>query len=127
MTSGEHSKYVAPITVEHAGPAGAGRSVVLTGEHVQLAIVYLNPNAEIPWHSHPNETMVTLIQGSYEMWVGDEQFTLKPGWAAWIPADMPHRALVGPELTIEVEAFAPPRNDYAGRTPQFDYRAQRDG
>lgn len=120
------SKYLAPITPEHAGPARAGRSVVLTGEQLQLAIVYLTPGAEIPWHSHPNETMVTLTQGRYELWIGDEQLTLEPGLAAWIPADMPHRAVVGPEPTIEVEAFAPPRDDYAGRTPQFDFRAPRD-
>lgn len=120
------SKYVAPITIEHSGPARAGRSVVLTGELLQLAIVYLTPGAEIPWHSHPNETMVTLMQGSYEMWVGDEQFRVTPGWAVWIPANLPHRAVVGDELTVEVEAFAPPRDDYASRTPQFDFRGKRD-
>jgi quercetin dioxygenase-like cupin family protein len=123
---GGRSKYLAPITLENAGPARAGRSVVLTGEQLQLAIVYLTPGAEIPWHSHPNETMVTLIQGRYELWIGDEHLTLEPGWAAWIPANMPHRALVGPEQTVEIEAFAPPRDDYAGRTPQFDFRVQHD-
>ncbi len=118
-----HSKYVAPITEDHAEQGRVGRSVVLTGERLQLAVVYLQPHAEIPWHSHPNETMVTLTQGSYDMWIGDEQFRLVPGWAAWIPGDVPHRAVVGDELTIEVEAFAPPRDEYAQRTPQFDFRA----
>jgi quercetin dioxygenase-like cupin family protein len=124
-SSEERSRYLAPISIEYAGQARAGRSVVLTGELLQLAVVYLNPGAEIPWHSHPNETMVTLIAGSYELWIGDEHFQLQPGWAAWIPADMPHRALVGDHVAIEVEAFAPPRDDYAQRTPQFDYRRTR--
>lgn len=116
------SRYLAPITVDHAAQGRAGKTVVLTGNLLQLAVVYLPPNAEIPWHSHPAETIVTVISGGYDIWVGNDHFRLEPGWAAWIPANVPHRALVGTEPAVEIEAFAPPREEYAARTPHYDFR-----
>lgn len=118
----EKNRYLVPISAEHAVQGRVGKSVVLTGENLQLAIVYLEPGSEIPWHSHPNEAMVTLIQGSYEMWIGEERLKLEPGWAAWIPSNVPHRAVIGDELTVEVEAFSPPREEYADRNPASDFR-----
>lgn len=116
------SKYLVPITLEHATQGRLSKSVVLTGMNLQFACIYLQPGTEIPWHSHPNETMVTVIAGGYDLWVGDEHMQLKPGYAVWVPGDVPHRAVVGNELTIELEAFAPPRDDYAERTPHANFR-----
>lgn len=116
------SKYVVPITPEHATQGRVGKVVVLTGESLQFSCIYLNPGVEIPWNSHPNETMVTVVAGGYEMWVGEEHFKLVPGLAAWIPANVSHRAVVGEEPTIELEAFAPPRDEYAAKTPHADFR-----
>lgn len=116
------SKYLVAITPEHATQGRVGRSVVLTGEQLQFACIYLQPGAEIPWHSHPNETMVTVIAGGYDLWIGDDHMELKPGFAVWVPGNAPHRAVVGSELTIELEAFAPPRDDYAERTPHANFR-----
>lgn len=116
------SSYLARITLDQAVEGLVGKSVVLTGDRLQLAYVYLEPHAEIPWHSHPAETLVTLVQGGYDLWIGDEHFWLEPGWAAWVPSNVPHRVRVGDQLTVEVEAFAPPREEYAIRTRQYDFR-----
>jgi quercetin dioxygenase-like cupin family protein len=111
-----------PISPEVSAPGRIGKTVALTGHSLQLAVVYQDPGAEIPWHSHPQEALLTLLVGSMEIWIGEEHFTLRPGWAAWMPANVPHRATIGPEPTIEIEAFSPVREEYAKRTPKFDFR-----
>lgn len=115
-------EYLVPITAENAVAGIVGSVVAVTGEKLQLVVVYLDPGEVIEWHSHPHETMVTLVEGEYDVWIGDEQFTLKPGWALWIPSDVPHRAVVGDQPVVEIEAFSPPRKEYAELMPDYDFR-----
>ena len=122
MEDAPTSPYLVPITREHAVAGDLCRTVALTGERLQFVVNYLEPGTEIPWHSHQAEVMVTLQAGELEVWVGDERFVLRPGFAAWIPSNVPHRAIVGAEPAVEVEAFAPVREEFARLTPQADFR-----
>lgn len=122
MAESGKSSYLVPITEDHAVPFGIARGVFLTGEKLQLAVNYLDPGTEIPWHTHEAEVMVTLLAGEFEIWIGDQHFFLRPGFAAWIPSNVPHRAINGSTAAIEVEAFAPVREEFAGLTPQSDFR-----
>jgi quercetin dioxygenase-like cupin family protein len=116
------SKYIIPLSDEFSKQGKYGKTVTLTGDSLQLAFIYLEPGAEIPWHSHSQEAMITLLKGSIEQWVGNEHFVLRPGYAVWIPSNVPHRAIVGPEFTIEIETFSPVREEFATRSPEFDLR-----
>lgn len=118
------SSYLVPITEDHAIPFGIGRGIFLTGEKLQLAVNYLEPGTEIPWHTHEAEVVVTLLAGEFEVWVGDEHFFLRPGFAAWIPSNVPHRAIIGNTPAIEVEAFAPVREEFAKLALQWDFRGR---
>lgn len=120
------SRFLVPISVEQAHIHHVGKHVVITGLHLQLAYIYMPPHVEVAWHSHPQESFVVVLEGGYEMWVGDEHFSLVPGQACWIPAQTPHRATVGPEATVELEAFAPAREEWAALTPHFDFRRGSD-
>lgn len=122
MSEARPSRYAVPITPEHGGIHRVGIHVALTGQQLQMTVIYMPANAEVGWHSHPQESFVTVLEGGYHMWVGDEEFDLLPGWACRVPANTPHRATVGPHPTVEVEVFAPPREDWAAITPQFDMR-----
>ncbi len=115
-----------PMGREHGGLHRVGQHVSLTGERLQLTTIYMPPEARVDWHSHPQESFVVVVEGGYHIWVGDEEFELNPGTACWISANTPHRALVGPEPTVEIEIFAPPREDWAAISPQFDCRKGRD-
>ena len=92
-----------------------GRSV--HGAEATLVVLTLEPNNEVPEHSHANEQIGVLLHGSVLFHVGGEHKQLAPG-AMWvIPAHVPHSVDVGPEGASIVEVFAPPRADWAGLEP----------
>jgi quercetin dioxygenase-like cupin family protein len=118
----QESKYCVPLSKEHAAPGKFVDGIVLTGEGLQLLYNYFDAGTEIPFHSHPHEAMILLLEGTTQNWVGDECFILRPGWALWIPSNIPHRLVVGDQPAIEVEIFTPPRDDLAKKTEQWDFR-----
>ena len=90
--------------------------VVRTVEGVgaTLAVVELDPNGHATTHSHVNEQLGVVIEGSVRFTVGDETRELGRG-ASWsIPAHTPHEAVAGPDGAVLVEVFAPGRSDWAG-------------
>jgi quercetin dioxygenase-like cupin family protein len=125
MIEPNESNYCVPLSREHAAPGIFVDGIVLTGEHIQFLCNYLDAGIEIPMHSHPHEAIITLIEGTTQNWVGDECFILRPGWALWIPSNIPHRLLVGIEPAIEFEVFVPPRDDLAKKTSQWDFRCRK--
>ena len=99
-----------------------GRSV--HGENVTLALVELEAGAVVPEHSHVNEQLGLLVEGSVRFRVGDEERELQPGSTWRILADLPHSVAVGPEGAVIVEVFAPARADW-GALEQQPPRAPR--
>jgi quercetin dioxygenase-like cupin family protein len=118
-------KYFVSVKPDQARIHRSGMHVALTGHTLQMTYIYMPPFARVDWHSHEEESFITVIEGGFEMWVADEHFHLTPGSACWIPANTPHRAIVGREPTIEIEAFSPPREDWAAITPNLDFRSER--
>jgi quercetin dioxygenase-like cupin family protein len=86
----------------------------LHGERLTLALVELEADAVVPEHSHDNEQVGILVEGSFEMRVGDESRTLARGDTWCIPPDVPHEVRVGPEGAVVVEVWVPGREDWRG-------------
>jgi quercetin dioxygenase-like cupin family protein len=88
---------------------------MITGERVMLTHVYLEPGCIIPWHSHDNEQITYLLEGSMRFWFGDEDqddaITILAGEVLHIPSNLPHKA-EALERTLDVDIFAPPRKDW---------------
>lgn len=90
----------------------AGRVVGGTG--LTLAFVELDPSSVVPEHSHPHEQIGVCVSGSLTFRIGEEEREIAPG-ATWsIPGGVPHEVRVGPAGAAVVEAWAPPREDWAG-------------
>src|SRR5579862_4767711 len=87
-----------------------GRSV--HGEHITLALLELEANGDVPEHSHANEQVGILIQGSVTFRIGDETQEVERGGMWVIPPNVPHSVTVGPDGAVIVEAFSPPRADW---------------
>ncbi len=85
----------------------------LEGARLTLALVELDPDSVVPEHSHENEQVGLVIEGSLTMRIGDEQRELTPGGGWVIPANAPHEVRTGPDGAIVIEAFAPARADWA--------------
>ncbi len=83
------------------------------GERVMVTLVESPPNAAPPPHTHPDhEQLGIVLQGEYEMRIGDERKHLKPGDAYVIPPGVEH-ALYGLEgWALALDVFSPPREEY---------------
>ena len=87
----------------------------LTGAEATLAQIELEPNIDVPEHSHVNEQIGILTGGSMTFRIGDEERDLRPGGTWVIPAHVPHSVSSGPDGATLIEVFVPRRDDWADR------------
>jgi quercetin dioxygenase-like cupin family protein len=82
------------------------------GERITLAVVEVDPDADLPEHSHENEQLGIVLGGSLTLRVGDEERALGPGEIWRIASGTPHSGRGGPEGAVVVDVFGPPRRDW---------------
>jgi quercetin dioxygenase-like cupin family protein len=80
-----------------------------------LAQVYLEKGAIVPRHSHDNEQLTYVLEGTLRLWLGEadaeQMFDVHAGEVLHIPPRVPHRA-EALENTLDVDVFSPPRADW---------------
>lgn len=82
------------------------------GEEMLLAVVDLDPNAQLPRHSHPHEQGGLMISGQMEMTIDNETRLLKPGDVYIIPGGVEHEARTFDEAVKVIDIFSPVREEY---------------
>ena len=65
-----------------------------------------------PLHHHANEQVTWITQGRCEVYSQERKYILGPGAILIIPANVPHEFLCT-EDTIDIDFFAPARQDWA--------------
>ena len=85
----------------------------LTGAHLMLNMVTLEPGAVVPEHSHDNEQMGYVVRGTLVLTIGGETRNLTPGDCYLAPAGIPHSATTLADGCDVLDVFSPPRADYA--------------
>ena len=85
------------------------------GAQLTLAIVELEPGAEVPEHVHDSEQNGMVITGEMRFRVGDEERLLGPGGTWRILGGVAHSAEAGPEGAVVIDTFAPIRSDWESR------------
>jgi quercetin dioxygenase-like cupin family protein len=84
------------------------------GKGATLALHRLWPGHEPKPHSHPNEQLVYIIEGTVDFHVGDEVVRLTAGQLARIPPNVMHHAVVvGSQPVLNLDIFTPARPEYA--------------
>jgi quercetin dioxygenase-like cupin family protein len=94
---------------------------VISGEKSMIAHVYLKKGDDVPRHSHENEQLTYILEGTLRLWFGnndEREVTLKAGEVVVIPSNVPHRALAL-EDTLDVDIFCPPRQDWLTGTDAY--------
>jgi quercetin dioxygenase-like cupin family protein len=86
---------------------------MVEGERMTLAIVEIAPGKRVPEHTHDNEQIGFVIDGSVTFTVGGEVRELGPGGTWRIFSNVPHHVDVGPRGAVVAEAYAPGRADWA--------------
>ena len=84
----------------------------IKGERVSLAVVDLEPGSTVPEHSHENEQLGFIVQGSMTFTIGGDKRELSAGDTYVIPSNVPHDAIAGPDGCTAVDVFAPVRADW---------------
>jgi quercetin dioxygenase-like cupin family protein len=84
------------------------------GENVTVTLLELDAGHTVPEHSHVNEQVGILIEGSVTFTIDGEAGEVRPGGMWVIPPHAPHSVVTGPDGAVIVEAFAPARDDWAG-------------
>lgn len=91
----------------------------IEGERITMALVELQPNAIVPEHTHENEQVGIMLQGSGTFRVGDETMEVRPGSTWRILSNVPHSMDVGPQGAVVIDIFSPLRADWH----RFEFRA----
>ncbi len=86
------------------------RQVVHTAQ-LTIARIHLRRGAVVPEHSHVNEQVTTLIEGSLKFVHPGGEIFLQPGEMLEIPANVPHR-VEALEDSLALDIFAPRREDW---------------
>jgi quercetin dioxygenase-like cupin family protein len=85
------------------------------GKQLTLAVVEIEAGAVLPEHSHANEQLGIVLEGSVIFRVGSETRTLERGGIWRIPSDTPHAVTGGGSGAVVIDVFAPPRDDWRER------------
>jgi quercetin dioxygenase-like cupin family protein len=94
---------------------------LITGERMMLAHVYMKKGCVVPKHSHENEQITYILEGSLKFWIGvdeAEEVIVRAGEVLHIPSNVPHKALAL-EDTLDVDIFSPPRQDWLDKTDDY--------
>ncbi len=94
---------------------------MVTGERMMLTQLWLEKGCVVPLHSHHNEQLSYVVDGSLRFWLGDDEsrtVDVRTGEVLHIPSNLPHRALAL-EDTLDVDIFSPPRADWLDGTDDY--------
>jgi len=112
------------VPLEQLNPTLSRR--IVTGKEMMIAHVYLKAGSIVPKHHHMNEQVTYILQGALRFWLGDkvdsqneaDSTLVAAGEVLVIPSNVPHRA-VAEEDTLDVDVFAPPRQDWLSGTDDY--------
>jgi quercetin dioxygenase-like cupin family protein len=91
------------------------------GEQAMLAQVFLKKGCVVPVHTHDNEQLAYIVEGGLRFWLGErdeEVCDVLAGEVLVIPGGVPHRA-EALEDTLDIDIFAPPRQDWIDGTDRY--------
>jgi len=91
------------------GRTFAGKGQAIESDHVSMGYVILEPNGgQVPWHDHPQEEIYLLLDGTFEMCVGEERQTVEGKQAVYIPSNVFHQLTnVGSTPATFVYCYSP--------------------
>ena len=124
--SGPSVRHFTVGDMERESVAPGLERTLITGDKVMLAHVYLKKGFVVPRHSHENEQITYVLDGALKFWIGEDEeevIVVGKGQVLHIPAHVHHKA-EALEDTIDVDVFAPPREDWLSGTDSYLRAAQ---
>lgn len=88
------------------------RARTFWGEEMLVAVIDLDPGADLPNHCHDCEQAGTVLKGELELTIAGDTRTLGPGDTYIIPGGVEHGGRAGSVATRVWDVFSPVREDY---------------
>ena len=117
----KHLKF-SEIEIEEVNPL-LGRQMV-TGEQIMLTRIFLKRGCVVPEHSHFNEQVSYILEGSMQFTIEGKDIIVGTGEVLCIPPDLPHSALAL-EDCVSIDVFSPPRADWLNGSDAYLKQANR--
>ena len=83
------------------------------GDSLMTCWIAMEPGAVVAEHSHVNEQLGVVVEGSVTLTAEGETRELVVGDAYLMPSDLAHSGVAGAEGVLLVETFVPVREEYA--------------
>ena len=91
----------------------------ISGEKAMLSRIVLTKGCIVPTHSHHNEQLAFILEGSLRFILGhSDVYIVNSGEVLVIPPDVPHSA-EALEDTINFDIFSPPRQDWINKDDSY--------
>jgi len=83
------------------------------GDNALMVMNWLQPGMEVRPHSHPFEQLAYILAGRVKFTIGEDVVEVGAGEVVRIPPDVMHCGEpVGDEVAVNLDVFAPVRDDY---------------
>ena len=109
------------VELEHLNPR-LDRQMI-TGENLMIARVLLKKGVIVPEHSHENEQLTYILEGTLRFWIDGKVIDVHAGEVLCIPPHMPHKAQAM-EDTVDLDVFYPPRQDWLSKNDAYLRRTE---
>ena len=83
------------------------------GESLMTCWIAMEPGAIVAEHSHVNEQLGVVVEGSVSLTAAGETREMVVGDAYVVPSDLAHNGVAGADGVLLVETFVPIREEYA--------------
>jgi quercetin dioxygenase-like cupin family protein len=87
---------------------------MIHSERMTISFVDIEAGKPFPEHSHPQEQITNIIEGEFEITIGDETHIFKAGESAVIPPNVLHSGRTITRCRV-IDTFAPVREDYKAK------------
>jgi quercetin dioxygenase-like cupin family protein len=94
-------------------PAAGIQVQPVIGESLMTCWIAMEPGAVVVEHSHPNEQLGVVVEGSISLTAAGETREMVVGDAYVVPSNVVHEGVAGADGVLLVETFVPIREEYA--------------
>ena len=100
-----------PVTVLVEG----SNSHLVRGANVMLSYLTMKAGSVFELHSHPQEQIMTVLEGYCDEVIEDKIYRVGPGDVIRLPPNVRHGAFIREVDCRVIDVFSPARSDYAAK------------
>lgn len=98
-----------------AGHYSTGRGQVLRSAAIELTKISFEGGKGAELHQHPEEQVIYVLEGAFDVILGDETYEVRAGQASYHPSNVPHRAVARVATTaLSFKCLVDPNYDQTG-------------